>query len=348
MNIYRFPENPLVTPSDVPPSRDDFEVVCAFNAGVAKYRDETILLMRVAERAKGDERYARVPILSCDGDSARVEIREFDRSDARFNFSDSRVILTPGRVFLTSLSHLRIARSKDGRNFTVDPKPAIFPDRRSEAFGLEDPRITEIDGVYYIAYKAVSPLGICISLAVTRDFVSFEKRGIIFCPENMDVCIFPEKVNGRYAALHRPVSGFSGAPNMWVGYSNDLISWGDHHLLMEVRRDKWDSERVGGGMIPIKTDRGWLEIYHASDFNGRYCLGAVLLDLDEPHKVLARSESPVFVPEAPYETDGFVANVVFACGGLVDGDRLSIYYGAADTVMAGADLSIGEIMGGLA
>lgn len=341
MNIRRYPENPLITPADVPPLREDLEVVCAFNAGVARYKDEVILLMRVAERGKSDLETARVPVIECPGGLC---IREFERSDPRFSFADPRIIATPEGVFLTTISHLRIARSKDGRHFTVDPKPALFPDRESESFGQEDPRITEIDGTYYIHYKSVSPLGICISLAVTRDFVTFEKKGVIFGPENMDVCIFPEKVGGRYVALHRPVSGFAGSPNMWIAYGPDLVSWGDHRFLMGVNRASWDSERVGGGAVPIKTDRGWLEIYHASDFKGRYCLGAVLLDLDEPHKIIARGKEPIFVPEAEYETTGFVPNVVFTCGALVEGDKVSIYYGAADTVIAGADMSLGEIL----
>lgn len=347
MQISRYPENPLITPSDVPPSRDDFEVACVFNAGVARHDGQTILLMRVAERAIDDDRVARVPVLDCRGGRAEIVVREFDKSDARLNFSDSRVIGTPEGIFLTTLSHLRVARSRDGRHFTVDPKPALSPDCPSEAFGLEDPRITEIGGTYYIAYKSVSPLGICISLATTTDFVSFEKKGIIFCPENMDVCIFPEKIGGRYAALHRPVSGFAGSPNMWVAYSHDLVSWGDHRILIAVRRDAWDSERVGGGLVPIRTERGWLQIYHASDLAGRYCLGALLLDLEEPHLVIARGEQPVFTPDAPYEANGFVPDVVFSCGGLVDGDKLTVYYGAADTVIAGAELSIAEILDGL-
>ena len=297
--------------------------------------------MRVAEQGKSDSSVARVPVLECPGGLC---IREFERSDPRFTFTDPRVIGTPERVFLTTISHLRIARSKDGRHFTVDPKPALFPDRESESYGLEDPRITEIDGIYYIAYKAVSPLGICISLAATRDFQTFEKKGIIFGPENMDVAIFPEKVGGRYVALHRPVSGFSGSPNMWIAYGPDLLSWGDHRFLMGVNRRSWDSERVGGGAVAIRTDRGWLEIYHAADFNGRYCLGAVLLDPDEPHRVIARGNEPIFVPEASYETTGFVPNVVFACGALVDGDKVSIYYGAADTAIAGADMSLRGIL----
>lgn len=347
MKIERYPENPLITPADVPPSRPDFEVMCVFNAGVAKYGDETILLMRVAERVQSKAEVPRVPILNCDGGAPCVEICEFDSSDPAIDSTDPRVISTPEGVFLTSLSHLRIARSRDGRRFTVDPAPTLFPDRPSEAYGLEDPRITEIDGAYYVAYKSVSPDGICTSLAVTRDFVNFEKRGIIFCPENLDVCIFPEKANGRYVALHRPVPRFFGAPNMWVAYSSDLLSWGDHHFLMGVEGGAWDSGRIGGGAIPVKTEHGWLEIYHGATPEDRYCLGAVLLDLDEPHKIIARGREPILLPEAPYETRGFVPNVVFTCGGLVDGDRLSLYYGAADNVIAGADMSIREILAGL-
>ena len=343
MNVYRYPENPLITPADVPPSRDGLEVVCVFNAGVARYEDETLLLMRVAERGKSNLSVARVPVF----ESSELGIREFDKSDSTNDFTDPRIIKTRDGLFLTTISHLRIARSEDGRHFTVDPKPALFPDRESESYGLEDPRITEIEGTYYIHYKSVSPLGICVGLAVTRDFETFERKGIIFGPENMDVCIFPEQVGGRYVALHRPLSGFAGSPNMWIAYGPDLMSWGDHRFLMGVNRASWDSERVGGGAIPIMTDRGWLEIYHASDFKGRYCLGAVLLDLNEPHKIIARGREPIFVPEAPYETTGFVANVVFTCGALVDGDKISIYYGAADTVIAGADMSLSEILDSL-
>jgi len=345
LKVERYPENPLVKPSDVPPSRPDFEVVCAFNAGVARYRDEIILLMRVAERAISDDRVHRVPILKCEhGKEACVEIYEFKKADPMLDFKDPRIIITPEGVFLTTISHLRVARSKDGRNFVVDPKPAIFPDRPSEIYGIEDPRITEIAGVYYITYKGVAPTGISTSLAVTTDFVNFERKGIILCPENLDVCIFPEKVNGRYVALHRPIPRSFGQPNMWIAYSPDLISWGDHYFLMGVQADSWDSGRIGGGTIPIKTEHGWLEIYHGATAGDFYCLGAVLLDLDEPHRVIARGRDPIMAPEAPYETCGFVPNVIFTCGAVVDDDRLSLYYGAADMVVAAADMSISGIV----
>lgn len=347
MKVTRFPENPIVTPEAVTPSRPDFEVVCAFNAGAATCRGETILLLRVAERPHSDAKIVRAPILTCDGPTPRIEVKEFKRSDSTLDLSDSRLIRGPGLFVLTSISHLRVARSKDGRHFTVDPKPALVPDRPSETYGIEDCRITQIGDTYYINYKSVAAEGITTSLATTRDFITYQKKGIIFCPENLDICIFPEKVNGRYVALHRPVPKMIGAANMWVGYSPDLMCWGDHHFLMGVRPGHWDSGRIGGGAVPIKTDRGWLEIYHGATEKDVYCLGAVLLDLNEPHKVLARAKQPLLVPEAPYEKAGFFPNVVFTCGAVTEGDRMTIYYGAADRVMAGVEVSVKEILASL-
>lgn len=343
----RFAENPVVTPAMVQPSRPDFEVVCAFNAGVTQYNGETLLLLRVAERPKSDDKVLRIPVLNCD-DAPYLELLEFDRNDPSVDFSDSRLVRGPGFFYLTSISHLRIARSKDGHNFTVDPTPALFPACAAEAWGLEDPRVTEIDGTYYIHYKSVAANGITVSLATTTDWVNFERQGIIFCPENLDVCIFPEKVNGRFVALTRPVPKMIGAPNMWVAYSKDLQYWGDHHFLMGVQPGKWDSGRIGGGAIPIKTERGWLEIYHGATDDDVYCLGAVLLDLDEPHKIIARGTEPLLVPTAQYETCGFFGNVVFTCGATVDGDTVTVYYGAADECMAAADFSLSEILDSLA
>ena len=318
--------------------------MCAFNAGVARHGDEVILLLRVAERAVGSADVARVPVVRCAGAVSRLEILDFRRDDPTIDISDPRLIRYPGGMVLTTLSHLRVARSRDGRHFTIAPHPALFPDRPSEVWGLEDPRITEIDGTYYIAYKSVAPTGITTSLAVTRDFRTFEKRGIIFCPENLDVCIFPEQVNGRYVALHRPVPKMVGAPDMWVAYSDNLLHWGDHHYLMGVQPGAWDSGRIGGGAIPLKTKHGWLAIYHGATDDNVYRLGAVLLDLAEPHTVIARSVEPLLSPTAPYETHGFLNNVVFTCGALVEGDTLRLYYGAADWVMAGVEYSVSEIV----
>lgn len=347
MKVERFANNPIITPADVPPSRPDFEVVCAFNAGAIRYNGETLLMLRVAECPAQTEQFARVPVINCEGESPRLEIIELDKSDTSIDFRDPRVIYTPTHTYLTTISHLRLARSTDGCNFTVEPQPALFPDRATEAFGLEDPRLVEIEGRYFVIYKSVGAIGITVSLAETKDFVTYERKGVIFCPENLDVCIFPEKVNGRYAALHRPVSKNLGQPNMWMAYSHDLLTWGDHHFVMGIRPNSWDSGRIGASAIPIKTAYGWLEIYHGATPEDRYCLGAVLLDLDEPHKVIARGTLPIMEPEAKYETEGFLGNVIFSCGTVADGDTLTIYYGAADHVMAGANLSISEILNSL-
>ncbi|MEN6519926.1 MAG: glycoside hydrolase family 130 protein [Armatimonadota bacterium] len=345
MKVDRFTENPIVTPADVKPSRDDFEVICTFNAGVIRHGGEILLLMRVAERpANHDSRIVSVPFMNFDGLNPALEIAELSLEDPEFDFSDSRVVTGKGKVYLTSISHLRLARSRDGRHFTVEEHPALCPDKAAEAYGLEDPRITKIDDTYYIVYKSVAPNGITQSLATTKDFVTYEKRGLIFPPENMDAMIFPEKINGRYAAIHRPVPRMIGEPNMWVSYSHDLIHWGDHKFMAGVMPGGWEGGRIGGGAIPFMTERGWLEIYHGATACHRYCLGAMLMEADRPERVIARTMQPIMEPEADYEVKGFVPNVVFTCGALVDGDRVTIYYGGADTVIAGAEMSVRDIL----
>ena len=344
LTVKRFAENPIVTPAMVAPSRPDFEVVCAFNAAVMRFQGEVLLLLRVAERAKSDEVTFRVPVLDTSGAKAQIKIVEFDRSDARIDFRDPRVIYSPDGAFLTTISHLRLARSKDGHHFSVDPHPIIFPDNEYETFGCEDPRITEIDGTYYITYKSVAEIGVTVSLAMTKDFVNVEKKGLIFGPENLDVVLFPEKVNGQYVAFTRPVSKNIAKLNMWLAYSPDLMHWGGHKFLIGVRPGMWDGGRIGASTVPIKTPRGWLEIYHGATADDVYCLGALLLDLDDPSRVIARSSEPIIKPEAPYEVEGFLGNVIFSCGAIDDGDRLIVYYGSADHVMAAAEFSISEIL----
>jgi predicted GH43/DUF377 family glycosyl hydrolase len=348
LRVERYPENPLIAPADVKPSRDDFEVVGTFNAGVARYRDEVLLLLRVAERPVSEgPNVVRVPVLASSRKGPVIKVLDFHRDDPSVHLGDPRGVGLRTGWLLTSISHLRLARSPDGRHFTVDERPTIMPDRPSEAYGIEDPRISQIGDTYYIVYKSVAPTGITQSLATTRDFVTFHKRGLMLGPENMDAAIFPERINGRYAALHRPVPRMFGAPNMWVAYSPDLEHWGDHHFVMGVMRRGWASSRVGASAVPFRTDRGWVEIYHGATRDDRYCLGVILLDPKRPHRVIARTREPLLSPEAPYEVHGFMPNVVFACGALVEGDRVSVYYGAADTVMAGADFSLSEILDSL-
>ena len=348
MRVERYPENPLVVPEDVTPSVEGWEVMCSFNAGMIEYGDEILMLLRVAERPVcDDEDRVLVPVMDCTSGSPRIEILEFSRHDDDVSLDDPRVVRVRDEIFLTSISHLRLARSRDGRRFTIEETPSLQADQPYEAYGLEDPRITKIGDIYYVVYKGVASTGITQCLASTRDFVNWEKHGIIFCPENMDAMIFPEKVRGKYVALHRPQPKYIGSPNIWVAYSDDLVHWGDHKFLLGCSEGTWEGGRIGGGAVPFMTDDGWLEIYHAATCEDRYCLGAALLDKEHPEKLLAKSPEPILVPEAEYEVHGLKDNVVFTCGAVVRGDTVSIYYGAGDRVMAGADLSLREILGSL-
>lgn len=350
MNVYRYEENPLVTPENVKPYHEAFEVIGAFNAGITTYKDETIMLLRVAERPiSEDSNIVKAPIYN--PKTKQLEILEFHLDDPKYDFSDPRVIRENGSAqgfkYLTSLSYLRIARSKDGHHFTIDDEPFIYPSNELETFGIEDPRITKIEDIYYIYFSAVSPVGVGESLVSTKDFVTTEHLGMIFAPENKDVLIFPEKINGKYYALHRPVPKSTGNPEIWISESTNLVHWGNHKYLLGLREGMWDSGRMGGGAVPIKTEKGWLELYHGASKDDRYCMGAVLLDLEDPTKVLARTDQPILEPEAPYEVEGFFGNVVFSCGAIVEGDVVKMFYGVADTSMACAELSLQEILDSL-
>jgi len=347
MKVYRYEQNPIITPQDVKPYHEGFEVIGAFNAGVAKYGDETLLLLRVAERPIADDpAIVRAPVY--DPATGRLERIELRTDDERYDFSDPRVIRdvrqSVGFAYLTSISYIRIARSRDGRSFTIDDAPFVYPSNELETFGIEDPRVTQIGDTYYIYFSAVSPVGIGESMVSTKDFKTYERHGMIFGPDNKDVLIFPERIGGKYYALHRPTTKSAGHPEIWIAESDNLRYWGNHKHLLGLRPGKWDGGRIGGGAVPFRTVRGWLELYHGATPDHRYCMGAVLLDLDDPTKVIARSDVPLLEPEAAYERDGFFGGVVFSCGALVEGDVVKMYYGAADTSMACAEFRLRDIL----
>lgn len=343
MKVFRSSQNPMITPEDVKPSRDDFEVIGVFNAGVARFEGDVLLLLRVAERPINDNPDVALAAVY-DIAAKKTLIQQFPKSDSGIDFSDPRLIQTPGRTYLTSISHLRLARSKDGIRFVIEDTPAIGPRTEYETFGIEDPRISLINDVYYIHYVAVSPRGVTTCLISTRDFDSFHRHGVIFCPENKDVVLFPEKIAGTFYALHRPVSPLFKKQDIWLAESPDLTTWGNHRHLFGPRTGGWDEAKVGAGAVPFKTERGWLEVYHGVDRNNRYCLGAALLDIREPWNVLARSSEPIVEPETDYECRGFFGNVVFSCGLLCEDETLKMYYGAADTSICYAELSLKEIL----
>lgn len=347
MNIIRFENNPIITPKDVKPLHENFEVIGAFNAGVAKYQDETILLLRVAERPiSEDPNIVKAPIY--DARTKELVIREFRKDDKNYNFDDPRTIRSSeyldGFVCLTSLSYIRIARSNDGQHFTIDNQAFLYPFNEYQTFGIEDARCTQIGDIYYVNFSSVSEVGVCDSLISTTDFKTYQDKGNIFAPENKDVLLFPEKINGKYYALHRPSTKSIGNLDIWIASSPDLESWGNHQHLIGVRENLWDSARIGGGLVPIKTDKGWLEIYHGANSNHRYCMGALLLDLENPTKIIARGEYPIMEPDAIYEQQGFFGDVVFGCGGVVSEGILTMYYGVADTSMAVCQMKIVDIL----
>jgi len=346
MSVFRSPYNPIIEPKDVKPSRDNFEVIGVFNAGVARFQDEVILLLRVAERPV-NKRPDVVVTAVYDSAKADMILKQFARDDPENNFSDSRLIITPAATYLTSISHLRLARSTDGVSFNIEQRPAMMAANDYETFGLEDPRISLIDGIYYISYVAVSPRGVTTSLASTKDFDSFQRHGVIFCPDNKDVVIFPATVDDKYYALHRPVSPLFKNYEIWMSESADLRCWGNNRCLIGPNQKGWDETKLGAGAVPFRTKHGWLEIYHGADQNNRYCLGAILLDADRPWVVLARTEKPILEPQSCYEQNGFFGDVVFTCGLLCEDGMLKIYYGAADTTVCYAQIPLQDVLGSL-
>jgi predicted GH43/DUF377 family glycosyl hydrolase len=340
----RFIENPLLSPSDIPASTPGLEITCLLNPGVFTFQGKTWLIVRVAERPQQKENLISFPILTSDGS---ITIMEISKDDPELVARDARVINYKLLDYLTTLSHLRLMCSDDGINF-YEPEdyPALVGEGILETFGIEDCRVAEIDGKYYLTFTSVSDNGVGVSLRTTKDWKNFEKHGMILPAHNKDCAIFEEKINGLYYALHRPSSVDIGGNFIWIASSPDGIHWGNHHCIVKTRKGLWDEKRVGAGAAPIKTSKGWLEIYHGANENHQYCLGAFLLDLNDPTKVLSRTEEPIMVPTAEYELSGFFGNVVFTNGHIVepDGDTLTMYYGASDEFVCGAKFSINEIL----
>ena len=343
LNIFRSPHNPIIEPKDIKPSRNDFEVIGVFNAGVARFKDEIVLLLRVAEKPINIQDDI-VQTAVYDIEEKKIKIIEFHKNNPEIDFSDPRLIITPNQTYLTSISHLRLARSKNSIDFKIENNPTIQPSNYYETFGLEDPRITQIGEIYYISYVAVCPDGVTTCLISTKDFSSFKRHGVIFYPDNKDVVIFPDKIPGRYYALHRPSSPLFGKQQIWISESCDLICWGNHRYLMAPGYGAWDEIKIGAGAVPFLTEQGWLEIYHGVDKNNSYSLGAVLLDAENPSKIISRTETAIMIPQEVYECQGFFGNVVFTCGLLYEGKKLRIYYGAADTVLCYAEISLEQIL----
>ena len=341
--VKRFAENPFILTSDVRPSIEGMIVECVLNPGVFSFQNKTWLLLRVAERPKQEEGFVSLPILNKEDN---IEILTFSISDPDLDLSDARMVKYKGKMYLSTMSHLRLVCSDDGIHFHEPQnfKTEIFGKGELETYGIEDCRVSLIEGKYVLTFTQVSAFGVGVGLITTEDWVNFERSGMIIPPHNKDCAIFEEKIGGKYYCLHRPSGIDLGGNFIWQASSLDLIHWGHHKCVLQTRPGMWDCARIGAGAAPIKTKEGWLEIYHGADFNNRYCLGAVLFDLNDPSVVLARSVEPILQPEADYELTGFFGNVVFTNGHIVDGDTVYLYYGASDEVICGATFSISQIL----
>jgi beta-1,2-mannobiose phosphorylase / 1,2-beta-oligomannan phosphorylase len=352
MLLKRHFEQLLLRPSDLEPSREDFEVVGAFNPGAAVAGGKVVLLVRVAERPR-ERRPGFTPLPRYSADQGLVIDWAHDDS---IEVLDPRVVRrkADGLVRLTFISHLRVVRCGDGRTVTDLTTVRFSPESDLEEFGVEDPRITAIGDRFFFTYVAVSRHGAATALASTTDFRRFDRHGVIFCPENKDVVLFPERLGGDYVALHRPNAATPFCrPEMWVARSPDLIHWGSHACLHGGGAE-WETGRVGAGTPPVRVADGWLEIYHGNRQPtrpgevGKYSTGALLLDTSDPARVLRRTASSIFEPSAEFERSGFVSDVVFPTGIVELNDSYLVYYGAADSCTAVVEFSKEEILASLA
>lgn len=354
LSVVRYPNNPIIRKEDVKPSSAGWQVDYVTNAACQRVGDEVLLLLRVAESPViGPEGADHCLVSYFSEEAGRVCCMTLDRQDPSYDFSDSRVVRcldAQGHElarYLTSISHLRIARSRDGLHFEVDDRPFMYPENEYESYGIEDPRISRIGEGYYINYTSCSPIGVTTSLARTTDWRALERLGCIFGPDNKDVCIFPRKIGGVYYALHRPTSAEFGRRDIWLAQSPDLLDWGHHQRLIASGETAWEGGRVGGSAVPIEVDAGWLLIYHAADLTDRYCLGAALLDKEDPSTVIARLPYPIMEPRTGYEREGFFGNVVFTCGALCEEGLVKLYYGAADESLCYAEILLTEVLDSL-
>ena len=269
------------------------------------------------------------------------------------------VVKYNGKYIMLFRSHLQngrsvigMAQSKDGYNFNVEPEPFLIPSTDAlfseyEKYGVEDVRISQIDDDFLLTYSAYSQHGVRIGLAKTKDFQTVERISLITQSDLRNVVIFPEKINGQYVRLDRPHSEISKWA-IWISYSPDLIHWGNSKVIIKPEPYHWDEMKIGPGATPIKTDKGWLNIYHGvfeTMAGAVYRIGVALHDLNDPSIVIGVADDWILQPEDPHEIMGYVSNVVFTCGAVLEDDgNIKIYWGGADSVMCVGTAKASELI----
>jgi len=310
--VKRYNKNPVLTAEQVP-----YDATLLFNPGVAKFKGKYVMVFR-------------------------NDFGEFD-----------------GDIF--SGTNLGLAFSEDGLEWEVMPEPC-FSLGDNEIIRAYDPRLTVIDDLCYLSFAVDTLHGIRGAIAVTEDFKEFNILSMSV-PDNRNMVLFPEKINNNYVRLERPFAVYGKNEresfDIWISKSPDLVHWGNSSLLLGADNVPYCNSKIGPAAPPIKTEKGWLTTFHAVDFdstrgkNGwedtwqkRYTVGLMLLDLEDPSKVIGILDKPLMVPEADYEvSNGFRNNVIFPCGLILEDDEeLKIYYGAADTVIALATVNINDLL----
>jgi predicted GH43/DUF377 family glycosyl hydrolase len=341
----------MLRPSDLQPSQDNLEVVGVFNPGAVEFDGGVLLLARVVEQAT-EQRDGQVASPRYEDGGVVIDWLDEDKIDP----SDPRLYQSNcgGLTRLRFISHLRVFHSHDGKTIDLSSGQGqiILPETEYETYGIEDPRITKIGGTFYITYVGVSPHGITTQLMSTTGFTSFKRHGVIFCPDNKDVVLLPEKIVGDYFAIHRPMPSMPlTRPEMWIARSPDLVHWGGHKQLMGGGDcDGIYGDRVGGGSPPIKTDRGWMTIFHGAappkdrGRVGAYSAGVLLLDKDNPEKVVAMTHDSIMGPAEDFEKSGFVDNVVFPTAVIRRSGMFYVYYGAADESLGVVGFDIEQLL----
>jgi len=252
------------------------------------------------------------------------------------------------------ISRIGYAVSKDGIHWNRMRRPVLEPHDVTDARGIEDPRVTEIEGRFYMCYTAYSRAmpegvkpthlggGVTPMIAVSDNLISWSPLGsIVQGEDNKDHVLFPRRIHGRYVALHRR------PPQVWLAESADLLNWHEDDMspIFGPRPDNgWDEKRVGGNGVPIETEHGWLMFYHAYNEEHVYRIGVCLLDLDDPTRVIRRPQANVFEPQELWELRGDVPNVVFSCANPVVNGTVYVYYGGADHVIGLATCSLEELL----
>jgi len=337
----------LLTPQHFRPTFTEWIIEGVLNpAAIRMLNGKIMLMVRVAESSRRHRKEGSVicPVMASE-DESQIYYDEFGEKDIIRRGRHGEIFIKDGSCRLDHISHFkRVILDESGFNVEeIIDKPAFVGIPNDGDYGVEDPRITKIGENYYMTYVGVSMNeGISTYLAVSKDLIQWERLGLIFREQNKDVVLFPEKINGRYVALNRPESFFhDNKSGIWISFSKDLIYWGKDKNLMRPRPGSWDDERIGGGTPLIKTKKGWLKIYHGVkgiDENRTYMGGAILLDLENPEKLIARSptDKALIEPDKDYEKKGYLRNVIFPTGIVPDndGESVLIYSGGADSIVS--------------